>query len=50
MDLSQFEIIGDITGIEVIAVNRQIREVQNLRKMFGSGPVAQTEGKCRRSF
>ena len=44
MDLSQFEIIGNIADIEVIAVNRRIREFQNLRKMFGSGRWRKLKG------
>jgi len=32
---SQFELIGDLTNIEVIAVNLSIRELQRLKDAFG---------------
>jgi len=32
---SQFELIGDLTNIEVIAVNLSIRELQRLKDTFG---------------
>jgi hypothetical protein len=32
---SQFELIGDLTNIEVIAVNLSIRELQRLKDVFG---------------
>lgn len=32
-----FEIFGEITDIEVIAVGSSIREVERLRKAYGSG-------------
>ena len=32
-----FEIIGTIESIETIAVGRQIREIQRLRKQYGPG-------------
>lgn len=32
---SDFELIGDLTNIEIIAVNLSIRELQNLKDQFG---------------
>jgi len=32
-----FEIIGEITKIETIAISSSIREVVRLRKIYGSG-------------
>jgi len=39
-----FEIIGSIENIETIAVGRQIREIQRLRKQFGSGRWRKLKG------
>ena len=39
-----FEIIGRIENIETIAVGRQIREIQRLRKQFGSGSWRKLKG------
>jgi hypothetical protein len=39
-----FEIIGEITGIETIAINTSIREVRRLRKMFGRGRWRKLKG------
>jgi hypothetical protein len=44
LDLREFEIIGPITGIQTIAVNRSIRELQNLRELFGSGRWRKVKG------
>lgn len=44
MDLTRFEIISPITGIETIAVNHQIRELQNLKKLFGPGRWRKRKG------
>ena len=40
-----FEVIGEITEVETIAVGGSIREVARLRKQFGPGP-AEAEGRC----
>jgi hypothetical protein len=32
---NDFELVGQITGIEVIAVNLSIRELQRLKELFG---------------
>ncbi len=39
-----FEIIGTIENIETIAVGRQIREIQRLRKQYGSGRWRKLKG------
>jgi hypothetical protein len=39
-----FEIIGDITDIEPIAVGRAIREVTRLRKQYGRGRWRKLKG------
>lgn len=44
MDLTDFQIIGPISHIQPIAVNRGIRELRNLRKMFGRGRWRKLKG------
>lgn len=44
MDLSRFEVVGPIARVQVIAVNRRIRELQNLRKLFGPGRWRKLKG------
>ncbi len=39
-----FEIIGDITNIEIIAVGNSIRELERLRKTYGSGRLRKLKG------
>ncbi|HEX8844473.1 MAG TPA: hypothetical protein VF791_07505 [Pyrinomonadaceae bacterium] len=39
-----FEIIGEITGIETIAVGSKIREITRLRKQFGKGRWRKLKG------
>ena len=39
-----FEIIGTIESIETIAVDRQIREIQRLRKQYGPGRWRKLKG------
>jgi hypothetical protein len=39
-----FDIIGDITEIETIAINRGIREVERLRRQYGSGRWRKRKG------
>ncbi|MHC5615179.1 MAG: hypothetical protein ACYTXA_30435 [Nostoc sp.] len=39
-----FEIIGDITNIEIIAVGISIRELERLRKTYGSGRWGKLKG------
>jgi hypothetical protein len=39
-----FEILGEITDIEVIAVGSSIREVERLRKAYGPGRWRKLKG------
>jgi len=39
-----FEIIRDITNIEIIAVGNSIREIERLRKTYGSGRWRKLKG------
>jgi hypothetical protein len=39
-----FEIIGDITNIEIIAVGNSIGELERLRKTYGSGRWRKLKG------
>src|SRR5258708_40135829 len=41
-----FEIIGGIEDIEIIAVGRAIREIRRLRKVFGRGRWRKLKGKA----
>jgi hypothetical protein len=33
----EFEVIGEITAVETIAVGSSIREIDRLRKVYGTG-------------
>ncbi|TAH49703.1 MAG: hypothetical protein EYC68_15855 [Chloroflexota bacterium] len=39
-----FEIIGDITNIQRIAVNQSIREIRQLRRKYGTGRWRKLKG------
>ncbi|MBW4628669.1 MAG: hypothetical protein KME49_24925 [Brasilonema octagenarum HA4186-MV1] len=39
-----FEIIGEITNIEIIAVGNSIRELERLRKVYGSSRWRKLKG------
>jgi hypothetical protein len=39
-----FEILGEITGIEIIAIGKSIREAPRLRKLYGSGRWRKLKG------
>jgi hypothetical protein len=39
-----FDIIGDITDIETIAINRGIRDLARLRKHYGAGRWRKRKG------
>ena len=39
-----FEIVSEITQIQPIAVNRQIRDLARLRKMYGKGRWRKLKG------
>jgi hypothetical protein len=38
-----FEIVGEIQEIEIIATGKSIRERARLNKVYGIGPLAETE-------
>ena len=40
----QFEIVGEITAIETIAVGTAIREIARLRKIYGPGRWRKRKG------
>ena len=50
MDLGDFEIIGRIERVQAIAVNRRIRELQNLKKLFGVGRWRKLKGLATVKF
>ncbi len=39
-----FEIVGEITGIEIIAIGSKIRELSRLRKIYGKGRWRKVKG------
>ena len=39
-----FEVLGDITGIEIIAVGSRIHDIERLRKTYGSGRWRKLKG------
>ena len=39
-----FEILGEISDVETIAVGKGIRELSRLRKRYGPRPLAEAEG------
>ncbi len=41
-----FEIIGEITSIQTIAVGRRIRQLERLKKLFGKGRWRKMEGEA----
>lgn len=41
-----FEIIGDITEVETIAIGASIRELARLRKIYGPGRWRKLKGKA----
>jgi len=43
----QFEIIGEITGIETFATGSAIRELARLRKFYGRGRWRKRKGVAR---
>ena len=48
--VSVFEIISDIADIEVIAVGSRIRDIEWLRKTYGSGRWRKLKGFARVRF
>ena len=47
---SDFELLGELTAIEIIAVNLSIRERRQLRDQFGGGRWRKLKGVCRVRF
>ncbi len=41
-----FEIVGEITDIEIIAVESSIRGIQKLRELYGEGRWRKLKGKA----
>lgn len=41
-----FEIVGEITSIQTIAVGRRIRQLERLRKLFGKGRWRKMKGEA----
>ena len=42
----QFDVIGEITGIETIATGSSIREIAHLRKVYGPGRWRKLKGSA----
>jgi hypothetical protein len=42
-----FEIVGEITDVETIAVGRGIHELQRLRRLYGKGQWRKKKGNAR---
>ena len=42
-----FEIIGEITDIEIIAVGSNIRDIMRLRRMYGKGRWRKLKGVAK---
>jgi hypothetical protein len=45
-----FEVIGEIENIEIIAIGEKIRDVERLRKTYGSGRWRKLKGFARIRF
>jgi len=39
-----FEIIGEIAGVEIIAIGKSIRDLPRLRKLYGTGRWRKLKG------
>lgn len=48
--MSAFEILGNIENIEIIAVESRIRDIEWLRKTYGSGRWRKLKGFARIRF
>lgn len=48
--IESFEIISPITAVETIATGRGIRELRNLRKLFGRGNWRKKKGQTTVRF
>jgi hypothetical protein len=45
-----FEIIGEISGIEIIAVERSIGDIRRIRRLYGKGRWRKLKGTARVRF
>jgi hypothetical protein len=50
MSTRRFRILGNITDVHTIAVNRRIRELQNLKKLFGTARWRRLKGVATVQF
>ena len=41
-----FEIVGDITHVETIAIGQRIRQLERLRKLYGKGRWRKMKGEA----
>lgn len=48
--MGEFEIISDIKDVEIIAVANRIRDIERLRKTYGSGRWRKLKGFARIRF
>jgi hypothetical protein len=46
MESQEFEIVGAVEQIETIAVGQRIRELANLKRMFGTGRWRKLKGRA----
>ena len=44
LELMDFEILGDITDIETIAVGKAVREIKRLKRLYGAGRWRKLKG------
>jgi hypothetical protein len=45
--MNDFEIVGDISDVETIAVGRGVRELPRLRRLYGKGRWRKMKGSAR---
>ena len=45
-----FEVVGSITDVEIIAVNTSIRDLPRLVRVYGRGPWRKLKGNARVRF
>lgn len=48
--MSEFEVVGKVEGVEIIAVGNRIRDLQWLQKTYGSGRWRKLKGFARIRF
>ncbi len=42
----QFEVMSDVTDVEIIAIGRTIRQIERLVELFGKGRWRQMKGRA----